>query len=835
LTDAHVNILLVDDRPENLIALEAIVEKEEYRLIKASSGEEALKCLLRHDFALILLDVQMPGIDGFSTAKIIKARERTRNIPIIFITANSLDTEHVFNGYSVGAVDYILKPFDPFVLKAKVERYVEMYRLNQQLVRHAEELAEKTRELENANVRLVRTTADLHASEALANVISDTSLDSMIVVDQDGIVLKVNPAVRRMFGYDGSALLGDNIAKLFPRGASGSAVAEMVRGVQYSDRLRTGEQPAEIIAQRSDGSVFAAEIQLGKRYVNDRCFIACTIRDVEKKKRAQETIEHMAYHDGLTNLANRRRFNDILAERLKKAKETNQPLTMMFLDMDRFKHINDSLGHLIGDRVLKGIADRLLQLKREHDFVSRLGGDEFNIVLPNTNREDALDLAEDILEGFRKPFSIDNYELFVTLSIGISVFPYDGEDAISLMKSADAALYRAKEHGNSKIQIFHSGMNIRTYRAFVMQNDLRRAIDRKEMEIVYLPRIDIGTGAVTCAEAVMRWNHPDWGVIPSSEFMPLAEESSQSGEFGEWMFHAVCRQCRLWQDASVPLSRISVAFPSQQWIQKNMLDKVRKTIAEFGIEPGRIELEVKESDIMQNESMVMKTLSKLRELGVSVSIVGFGTGYSSLNLLRHFPVHALKIDKSFIQDISNRSALATALITAMVSLAHGLEMKVIAEGVETGEQLAILRKFECDEIQGYLFSPPILPEEFEEFLTRSLPESIVQRDDEPGVLPLRVVAPIELPMSQNQEVLRLALQRTREMYSISAREMEVFELIVDGASNKEISDRLFISEHTVKNHITHILQKLNVNDRLQAMAKVYQTCIEEGRSLRRSG
>jgi EAL domain-containing protein (putative c-di-GMP-specific phosphodiesterase class I)/DNA-binding CsgD family transcriptional regulator len=324
-------------------------------------------------------------------------------------------------------------------------------------------------------------------------------------------------------------------------------------------------------------------------------------------------------------------------------------------------------------------------------------------------------------------------------------------------------------------------------------------------------------------------------MIPSSEFMPLAEESSQSGEIGEWMFRAVCKQCREWQENDTPLTRISVAFPSQQWIQKKMLDKVRKTISEFSIQPSRIEIEVKESDIMQNESTVMKTLGRLKDLGVCVSIVGFGTGYSSLNLLRHFPVHALKIDKSFIHDISNHSTLASALITAMVSLAHGLDMKVIAEGVETGEQLAILRKFECDEIQGYLFSPPIPPEEFEEFLARSLPESFVQRNDEPGVLPLRVVPPIELPMSQNQEVLRLALQRTREMHSISAREMEVFELIVDGASNKEISDRLFISEHTVKNHITHILQKLNVNDRLQAMAKVYQTCIEEGKSLRRSG
>ena len=330
-----INILLVDDRPENLLALEAIIERDDYNLVKASSGEEALKYLLKHDFAAILLDVQMPGMDGFGTAKIIKAREKTKNIPILFITANNMDTEHIFMGYSLGAIDYILKPFDPIILKAKVEGFVEIYKMKQTLIHQAYALEEKNK-----------------------------------------------------------------------------------------------------------------------------------------------VIEYMAFHDGLTGLPNRRMFNDQLILKLNRAKRMKQTFGIMYLDLDRFKYINDSLGHIVGDKLLKEVSKRLSASVCEKAFVSRVGGDEFNIILPDTDREEALEIAENMIESVSQPFIIDQYEVFITTCIGLSVFPYDGEDSNTLMKNADVALYRAKEQGKNKFKVYHSGMNIQSYRTFLIQNDLPKS-DRK--------------------------------------------------------------------------------------------------------------------------------------------------------------------------------------------------------------------------------------------------------------------------------------------------------------------------------------------------------------------
>ncbi|HZG76980.1 MAG TPA: diguanylate cyclase, partial [Paenibacillus sp.] len=412
--DPRVNILLVDDRPENLLALEAIIERDDLRLVKAASGEEALRCLLKYDFAVILLDVQMPGIDGFGTAKIIKAREKTKNIPIIFVTANYMDSNHIFTGYSVGAIDYILKPFDPIVLKAKVDGFVDLYKLNQKLIRQSELLAEKTREIEQAN-------AELRASEELANVISGTSIDSMLVLNETGTVLRANPAVASMFGCAEAEAAGSSVYDFFADEPSRAAVATVLEAVGRMERAPALDALKDMSAKRKDGGVFPAEVQFGYRFVAGMCIVACTIRDVSKRKRDQETILHMAYHDGLTQLPNRRKFNDRLTEALEAAKRSAGSLSMLYLDMDRFKYVNDSLGHAIGDRLLKEVAARLVGCLRENDFAARIGGDEFSVLLPDTNREIALECAERIMEAFQKPMLLDQYELYATISIGISV------------------------------------------------------------------------------------------------------------------------------------------------------------------------------------------------------------------------------------------------------------------------------------------------------------------------------------------------------------------------------------------------------------------------------
>jgi diguanylate cyclase (GGDEF)-like protein/PAS domain S-box-containing protein len=833
-----IHILLVDDRPENLLALEAIIESDDCRPIKASSGEEALAHLLKYDFAVILLDVQMPGIDGFGTAKIIKAREKTKDIPIIFVTANYMDTDHIGQGYSLGAVDYILKPFDPMMLKAKVRNFINLYKLNQRLVQQADDLLEKTKELEKANLELYDLTLELRKSEALANVISETSIDSMFILDEKGTILKVNPAVEFMFHYDEQELLHKNIRILFSHSQSYNYIDSLLNAIHgiSTNNLK------DMYAERKDGGLIPVEVQVGKRYVQDKFMIACTIRDMTNQKRTQELISHMAYHDGLTNLPNRRRFNDFLQTQLDEAKATDKPFALLYLDMDRFKYVNDSLGHHIGDRLLQEISGRLLHAVRSQDFVSRLGGDEFVVVLLETNREQAISIAESLIERFRLPFHIDRYELIVTTSIGLSVFPFDGEDKLVLLKHADAALYRAKEHGKNNLKIYHSGMNLNSYRAYVLQNDLRKAMLRDELSMHYQPRVDTATGKIKSAEALLRWKHPNWGYIPPNEFIPIAEEMGLIIEIGEWALRRVCEQLQTWQALGIPLVQVAVNFSAQQFLQKDLMDTIVRCLRESNISPEWLEIEITETTLLQDGEGMTQLLKQIRNMGITVSIDDFGLGYSSLNYLRKYPMDKLKIDKSFIQEISSKQPRAIALVSSIISLAQSLNMSVIAEGVETDEQLQALKQKDCELIQGFLYSPPVPPDQFEVMLRNGLNKgSHSSPKNKPASSPVvttqpldkKVMSPLNSPNeNSNQEILNLALYRVKHKCSISSREVEVFQLMIDGLSNKEISDRLFISEHTVKNHITHIFQKLNVADRLQAMSLIYQACMEESQKMR---
>ncbi|MFP3919325.1 EAL domain-containing protein [Lysinibacillus telephonicus] len=688
MENEKINILLVDDRPENIVALEAIIERDEYNLVKAYSGEEALKYLLKYDFAVILLDVQMPGMDGFSTAKIIKAREKTKNIPILFITANNQDSQYIFMGYSVGAIDYILKPFDPIILKSKVERFVEIYLLRQKLISQSNALEEKNK-----------------------------------------------------------------------------------------------------------------------------------------------LIEYMAYHDGLTNLPNRRMFNDQLVAKISKAKQTNETLGVMYVDLDRFKYINDSLGHLVGDKLLQQIAIKLSSIIREEDFIARVGGDEFIILLPNSGTEDCLEVAETIIKQFKKPFYIDQYEFYMTTCIGLSIFPYDGEDSDTIMKNVDAALYRAKEQGKNNYSVYHSGMNIKSYRTYLLQNDLRKAIEHNQLTLMYQPKIHLSTGKVLSAEALIRWNHPKWGTISPTEFIPLAEESDLIIEIDRWVLINVCKQINKWKEShNIPL-RIAINFSAQHFIQRNLIKEIEQILKDYNVDPHLIEIEITETSLLGNEEAVKQTLLQLKEMNIKITLDDYGTGYSSLHYLSNFLFDIVKIDRSFIQDVANKEKNSRAIVESIITLARNLDLNVVAEGVETVEQLNALIDLQCEEVQGYIFSRPQLPDnllnyilECEEknklFSSNSSSFSSYQNEN---VILLNKKNENEL----NQDVIQIAIQNIKTHHALSTRESEVFSLIVDGLSNKEISEKLFISEHTVKNHITNILSKLCVSDRVQAIALVYETCMNK--------
>ncbi|GLI37072.1 EAL domain-containing protein [Geobacter hydrogenophilus] len=435
--------------------------------------------------------------------------------------------------------------------------------------------------------------------------------------------------------------------------------------------------------------------------------------EVEERSRAEERIRQMAYYDSLTGLPNRRLFNDRLRQSLALAQRHKRPLAVMFLDLDRFKLINDTLGHAVGDRLLMAVAKRLRNCcRREGDTVARQGGDEFIINLSAiSDVKDAFTVAQKIIDVFRTPFVIDGHELFITTSIGISVYPHDGRSGDALVKNADVAMYRAKEQGRNNCQLFAPEMNARAFERLSLENDMRRALERDEFVLHYQPKVNVEHGQIACMEALVRWQHPTMGLVPPSRFIPLAEETGLIVPLGEWVLQTACRQNRAWQDAGYPTMQVAVNLSPRQLRQGDLAETVARVLAETGLAPGWLVIEVTESILMDDAEETIRTFRRLDRMGVRISIDDFGTGYSSLHYLKKFPVHTLKIDRSFVREIASNPD-DEAIAGAVISMAKGLNLGVVAEGVETVEQMEVLRALNCRYMQGFLFSEPAPAEQF---------------------------------------------------------------------------------------------------------------------------
>ncbi len=440
--------------------------------------------------------------------------------------------------------------------------------------------------------------------------------------------------------------------------------------------------------------------------------------DVTERKQAEETIQHQSYHDALTGLPNRMLFNERLAIDLAHAHRRGEMLAVLFLDLDRFKTINDTLGHAVGDQLLQGVAGRLISHMEEDYTIARLGGDGFMILLPEVKHVDEVArTAQNILDAFKQPWMINGQELYVTTSIGIALYPADGNDVETLVRNADTAVYRAKEQGRNTYQLYTPAMNVKAFEQLVMENSLRRALDRKEFIIYYQPQVDIHTGKITGIESLIRWQHPDLGMILPSNFIPLAEETGLIVPIGEWVLRTACAQNKMWQKAGFEPVRVSVNIAARQFQQKEFVETLGRILEETQLPPQYLEIEITESIAMENADSTLIVLRALHKKGVQISIDDFGTGYSSLSYLKKFPIHTLKIDQSFVRDITtdpNDAAIASGIIV----LGHSLKLKVIAEGVETKEQLAFLMQQKCDGIQGFLFSHPVPANEFEKLFAR---------------------------------------------------------------------------------------------------------------------
>jgi len=540
----------------------------------------------------------------------------------------------------------------------------------------------------------------------LASVLMDSN-DAIAVLDFSGKITAWNRGAERMYGYSESEALEMNIGQLIPEAVRATELISL-------ERLRRGQllDSHETRRVRKDGAVLDVWATASTLHGADDApvAVAVTERDITQHKEAAR-IQHLATHDPLTGLVNRVLLVDLVSQALARAQRGGTRVALLFLDLDRFKTVNDSLGHHTGDRLLQAVADRLKLCVRSGDTVVRQGGDEFIVILSDVSgAQDVTVITEKIRRALAAPHAFDGLELASSASIGVSLYPDDAGDIDTLIKHADAAMYRAKVLGRNTYQFFTSDMNVGGLERLSMENGLRRALERNELYFHYQPQVDLRSGRIVGAEALMRWDHPGVGPVSPSQFIPLAEESGLIVPLGEWGLLEACRQARAWQDAGLPEIPVAVNLSATQFRQQNLGETLANALHRSGLAAGFLDLEITESMVMHNVDAGMMAVNHLRALGLQLSIDDFGTGYSSLSYLRRFPVQRLKIDVSFLREITSDPG-AAAITQAIIALGRGLGLRVLAEGVETREQLALLRAQGCDEIQGYYFSRPVPADE----------------------------------------------------------------------------------------------------------------------------
>ncbi|MDJ0598868.1 MAG: EAL domain-containing protein [Crocosphaera sp.] len=451
-------------------------------------------------------------------------------------------------------------------------------------------------------------------------------------------------------------------------------------------------------------------------YLAKEKLIRSYIFDITQRKKAETELKYHAFHDGLTGLPNRSFFDQHISLMIKNSERHNKSFAVLFIDIDSFKNINDTLGHTIGDQILKCVAQRLTSQVRKSDLVSRWGGDEFVVLLSEIeNPDEAAKFSQRLLQAFEHPLNIERHQIYLKCSVGIAIYPEDGQESETLLKNADAALYRTKESGRNHYQFYNPEMSVEIAENFALESQLHQAIKNGELILHYQPQINVKTGKVYGLEALVRWNSPKLGLVRPNKFIPLAEKTGLIIPMGEWVLKTACQQNKKWQNMGLPPIRVAVNLSAQQLQQSNLIETVENTLESVGLDPEWLELEVTESILMKNIALASQTLQELRNMGVYISIDDFGTGYSSLGYLKKFPFNTLKIDQSFVKEI-NQNPQDVSIISAIMTLSRGFNMRVIAEGVENREQLELLQKLECEEMQGYFFSHPLSPDEILNYL-----------------------------------------------------------------------------------------------------------------------
>ncbi|HEX8543910.1 MAG TPA: EAL domain-containing protein [Pseudomonas sp.] len=679
-------LLVVDDYPENLVTMRAVLNRQDWCIVTASSGIEALSILLEREVDLVLLDVQMPGMDGFEVARLMRGSHRTRLTPIIFLTANEQSRDAVHKGYASGAVDYLFKPFDPHVLKPKVQALLE-----QQQNRRA----------------LQKLSLELEEARAFNASVLDNIDEGILVIDEKGLINFANPAICGLLGAEVEQLCGTSLLDYLTE----PKVVDWHESGFYR-HYRSGESYRlhDASLRTTSGCQLPVAMSCAPLPVERKAMVL-SIRDMSVVRDLYRQLEQQAVTDTLTGLLNRRGFYQTVEGLLLRNEQAGKFLVLLYLDLDGFKRINDSLGHDAGDQVLLWVSQQLKECMRPYDVLARMGGDEFTVVIDGLDfPEHAAKVAEKLIERVSLRRQVDGLDITLGASIGIAIFPDCGANLDGLLRAADIAMYEAKRAGRQQYRFFDQEMNGRARSRLMLEESVRTAIDGKDFSMVYQPQVFIEDGRLRGFEALLRWQHPSAGDVPPGLFIPLLEETRLITKLGGWIFEQGAAQRKRWNEIFDANLVLSVSVSSTQFSMPSLASELQRAMQRFDLKPGQLEVEITESSLVHNLNHSRMQIQLLHDIGVRVALDDFGVGECSLSHLRNLDIDTLKIDRHFVASMLG-SVRDLAVARSIIELCRNLDVLVIAEGVETIEQYQWLKDNGCQLIQGFLVAHPMIAED----------------------------------------------------------------------------------------------------------------------------
>ena len=692
LTLVQPTVLLVDDDPDERLLMRRELEAAGMVVHECDSGKTALQTLGKLIPSVILLDVIMPGQDGIDVCRDIRGMQACNDIPILMLTG-------------VDGVDYIRRAFDAgatdFITKSTNLQFVS------QRIKYALRNSSRTEDLRawQRNLKKVHQVAGMGYWQLSVK-------DCQINLSDEA--LKLFAIERHEFDNTFSSFL--DLVHLNDR----DAVKVAIDNALYNKyKLNIDYRIITRNAVESYVNLQGEVIFENRAPVN----IVGIIQDITERKKSEATIQHQALYDSLTDLSNRRLFQDRLGHAMSKAHREEKLLAVCFFDLDNFKMINDNLGHAVGDELLKSVAKRLRSTMRQGDIIARISGDEFAVAVEGLSNVDELEkIVEKLRFRLSQPYRIRGHKIYTSASIGVALYPLDSSDRATMLRNADAAMYRAKELGGNTFCYYTYDMNDKARRRLEMEKNLRNAIDRNELCLYYQPQIDNETNSVIGIEALLRWQHPEFGLLSPAKFLPIAEDSGLILSIGQWVLVNACKDLLHWHKSGYPDLRLSINMSARQFMQEGIVDNVKQVLAASRLNPRQLCIEVTEAVAMKNIAGTIEILGQLKTLGLRTAIDDFGAGHSSMNLLHKLPIDALNIDRSFIMRIADREQDGNTA-KGMIALAHSLGLRVVAEGVETRTQVEFLKQQHCDVLQGYYFSPPIPVQELDDVLKQFAPEN----------------------------------------------------------------------------------------------------------------